>query len=81
MTDFKNESGKDFTDISSEEWRCYDFLSGATIKIEQPLRLHVSDGGHRVFDAQGVSHYIRLPKDAPWHLSWAVKDGAPNFVK
>lgn len=75
---FNNKSGLEFTDISSEQYRQYDFI-GAAIRIEQPLQLHVSEsGGHRIFDVQGVSHYI--PKG--WiHLSWEVKENAPNFVK
>jgi hypothetical protein len=76
---FNNASGLDFTDISSEEWREYRFLGGETIRIDAPQQLNVSESrGHRIFDGQGVSHYI----PPGWiHLSWKVKDGAPNFVK
>ena len=78
-TEFKNESGKEFADISSEAWREYTFPTGQSIRIEGPLRLNVSDsGGHRLFDASGVSHYI----PAGWvHLQWQAKDGQPHFVK
>lgn len=76
---FRNESGLEFSDISSEEWREYRFPGGDVIKIDRPLKLHVSESrGHRIFDAEGRSHYI------PWgwiHLSWGAKDGAPNFVR
>ena len=76
---FNNATNLAFTDISSEQWRVYQFLGGDVVRIEQPLRLNVSDsGGHRIFDAEGFSHYI----PAGWvHLKWAVKDGCPNFVK
>jgi hypothetical protein len=80
--DFKNKSGLDFTDISSEEYREYHFSAGngtnTYIRIEQPLQLNVSkSGGHRVFDAQGVSHYV----PAGWiHLEWKSKEGEPHFV-
>ncbi len=59
--------------------REYQFLGGETIRINRPLRLNVSEsGGHRIFDAEGISHYI----PAGWiHLQWVVEDGAPNFVK
>jgi hypothetical protein len=75
----KNGTDLPFTDISSEQWREYQFLGGDIVRIEAPLALNVSDsGGHRIFDAAGVSHYI----PAGWvHLKWTVKDGAPNFVK
>ncbi|WP_430912166.1 hypothetical protein [Methylobacterium sp. sgz302541] len=76
---FRNESGLDFVDISSEAWREYRFLGGDTIRIERPLRLNVSESkGHRIFDAEGQSHYI------PWgwiHLVWSAQDGEPHFVK
>lgn len=77
--EFKNGTDLEFTDISSEQWREYQFLGGETIRIEAPLKLNVSEsGGHRIFDAKGVSHYI----PAGWiHLKWTVKDGEPNFVK
>jgi len=77
--EFNNASDLDFTDISSEQWREYQFLGGETVRIDAPLKLNVSESkGHRIFDAQGVSHYI----PAGWiHLKWMSKDGQPNFVK
>lgn len=76
---FKNESNNVFTDISSEEYREYHFSGGELIRIDQPLKLNVSpSGGHRLYDASGVSHYI--PKG--WkHLKWKAWPGLPNFVK
>ena len=74
-----NNSGLEFTDISSEEYREYVFLKGETITIEKPTHLHVSESGaHRLLDARGVSHYI--PSGWVW-LSWKAKEGQPNFVK
>ncbi len=65
------------TDISSEVYREYNFGEGKVARIENPFRLKVSGGGHRVLDAQGVSHYI--PKG--WHhLSWQAREGEPAFV-
>jgi hypothetical protein len=79
MTEFVNNSGLDFVDISSEAYREYVFSDSLIIKINQPLRLNVSKtGGHRVFDADGVSHYV----NSGWkHLRWKAKPGQPNFVK
>lgn len=76
---FENATDLEFNDISSEQWREYSFLGGDTVRIDAPLRLNVSaSGGHRIFDSEGISHYV----PAGWiHLKWAVKDGAPNFVK
>lgn len=76
--EFTNESGLEFTDISSELFRVYVFKD-KEIRINAPLWLNVSkSGGHRLFDAAGISHYI----PAGWiHLYWDVKDGNPNFVK
>lgn len=77
--EFRNESDLTFSDISSEAWREYRFDNGSTIRIEHPLKLNVSDsGGHRIYDAQGQSHYI--PKG--WiHLVWEPNPGQPNFVR
>jgi hypothetical protein len=79
MTEFQNESGRDFTDISTEAWREYTFPGGEKVKIEGPQALNVStSNGHRVFDAAGRSHYI----PSGWiHLEWQAKPGAPAFVK
>jgi hypothetical protein len=77
MNDFKNDSGLEFLDISSEEWREYVFET-KTIRIHAPQQLHVSKNGHRLFDDAGVSHYV--PNG--WvHLHWRARDGKPNFVK
>lgn len=77
--EFQNATDLEFTDISSEEWREYRFIGGEVIRIDRPLKLNVSESrGHRIFDGHGISHYI----PAGWiHLSWKVKNGAPNFVK
>lgn len=77
--EFHNASKSVFTDISSEQYREYEFESGKVVRIDAPLQLNISaSGGHRIFDAGGVSHYI--PKG--WvHLSWRAKEGAPHFVK
>jgi hypothetical protein len=76
---FRNESGFEFADISSESWREYTFAAGAVVTIKEPLRLHVSgSGGHRLFDAAGTSHYI----PSGWiHLRWLARDGLAHFVK
>jgi len=76
--DFVNESGLDFKDISSEVSRTYEFANGAKVTINNPLKIHISPSGSaRVFDAQGVSHYIPA---GFIHLFWTVKEGQPNFV-
>lgn len=78
-TTFYNDSGLEFTDISSEAERVYNFGSKGFVKIQNPLRLNVSaSGGHRLFSADGKSHYV----PAGWiELTWTIRDGEPNFVK
>lgn len=75
--EFRNNSGLDFKDLSSEEWRSYEFPNGRIVNINGPLKLHVSDsGGHRLFDSAGECHYL----PSGWiHLSWKVKNGHPHF--
>ena len=81
MAEFKNESTNKFSDIDTEVYRIYEYVVDGKrfpIRIDQPTKLSVSSNGHRVFDDQGVSHY--MPKG--WiHLYWEAKEGAANFVK
>jgi hypothetical protein len=77
--DLRNATDLEFTDISSEEYRTYEFGPGKFVIINMPTHLHVSDsGGHRILDASGMSHYV----PTGWvHLMWHSKDGQPHFVK
>ena len=76
----KNGSNLKLNDISSEEYREYEFFDSKgnqTVRIENPLGLNVSKtGGHRVVDAHGVCHYV----PGGWkHLSWKAKEGSTTF--
>lgn len=75
----KNDTQLEFTDISSEKYRTYEWGDGRTITIKQPKLLNVSEsGGHRILDNNNISHYV----PSGWiHLYWEVHDGKPNFVK
>lgn len=77
--ELRNESKNEFTDISTEAYRCYVWPDGSQVLITNPEWLHVSkSGGHRILDRDETSHYI----PSGWiHLSWQVDDGAPHFVK
>jgi hypothetical protein len=76
--EFINKTDLEFTDISSEIYREYDFGGGDKVVINSPLQLHVSQNGHRIFDSAGLSHYIPLG----WiHLTWEAREGAAHFVK
>jgi hypothetical protein len=76
--DLKNASENVFTDISSEEYRSYDF-GEKFVRIERPIALSVSkSGGHRILDADEKSHYI----PSGWiHLIWRAKPCKPHFVR
>ena len=76
--EFVNNSDYHFIDISSEEQRTYNFGSKGFVKIVRPLKLSVSDNGHRIFTEDGQSHYVPMG----WiQLTWVTKKGQPNFVK
>lgn len=63
--------------VLSMQWREYTFDEGQSVRIDKPLKLYISDNGHRILDADGVSHYVPLG----WiHLKWQAKDGQPHFV-
>jgi hypothetical protein len=82
FADLRNSSSNQFSDISSEAWREYVYLTtdGAMVdRITAPVALHVSQsGGHRLLDASGICRYI-----APgWHsIRWLPKGEEPHFVK
>lgn len=77
MLAFRNESELSFEDISSEEWREYLFPGGNVVRIDGPLKIHMSDRGHRIFDASSNSYFI----PAGWiQLKWKAKEGEPHFV-
>jgi len=76
--DFINKGANYFINIDSELKRTYKFPNHASVVINNPLKLCVKPNGHRVWDAQNISHYI----PSGWiHLFWEVKDGEANFVK
>lgn len=74
--EFRNSTDLEFVDLSSEAWREYRFPGGQRVRIEKPLKLNVSQEGHRIFDSEGVSHFI----PPSWiHLRWQAREGQPNF--
>lgn len=85
MIELRNETDKEFIDISSELWRRYFFstvsdrLEGEVVTILEPQWLSVSDNGSaRILDGEGFCHYIPFG----WiHLEWLVREDAPHFVK
>lgn len=58
--------------IDHETYRTYVFRNNQLITIVKPMVLNVSkSGGHRVVDAENVSHYI----PSGWiHLYWETDD-------
>ena len=68
--ELKNESEREFIDISSEEWREYTYMNDASVfdeRIEKPQYLSRSESGHYILDVEGVMHF--MPKG--WiHLKW-----------
>ena len=64
-------------DISTEIRRTYTWESGATVTIEAPIALIVSENGHRIADAANNGHYVPFG----WiHLHWENKPGQPPIV-
>jgi hypothetical protein len=75
--DLKNESKREFVDISMEQDRTYRVLGDEEIYISRPQWLHVSKSGHYVLDYNETMHFI--PNG--WiELSWRPKPGNPHIV-
>lgn len=66
-------------DISTEEWREYLFPKDGVlhkIRLDLPKTLVVTDNGHRVILASGISHYIPYG----WiDLCWNAKKGMAKY--
>jgi hypothetical protein len=81
--EFINKGSYQFIDISSEEWREYHYYDADnnlwySQRITGVIKLSVGGSGHRLFDKQGVSHFIKND----WkRISWKAKEGQPHFVK
>jgi hypothetical protein len=77
--ELKNATDLEFTDISMEAWRRYEFGAGGNVVISRPQWLHVSaSGGHRILDLEGLCHYVAHG----WQqIVWQPGDGEPDFVK
>lgn len=56
-------------DISTEEWREYDF-GGRVYRIESPRQLYVGVTTHRVVDSSGLTHCIPAPGINGCVLRW-----------
>lgn len=79
---FTDNPALKFSDISSEQYREYEFPNNVRIEINHPVAVTVSVSSvkpavgsphsHRVVDSVGRTHYI----PSGWvRLLWAVKDG------
>ena len=80
--EFKNMSGLDFKNISSELYREYVYPDGSKVRIDNPVMLNVSSsGGHRIYaQAEGTTfgkcYYIK----PDWrYIVWEPKNGI-HFV-
>lgn len=68
-------------DITSEEWREYDF-SGRVYRINEPRELYYRPGGstHRVVDSENVVHCVPGPGVGGCVLRWKSLTEKPvNF--
>lgn len=70
------ESGLIERDISTEEYREYDF-GGRVYHIDNPVTLFYREGGstHRIVDASGVAHCAPVPGQFGCVVRWKNKPG------
>ena len=81
MEDFINSTDLEFIDISSEQYRKYNFVKDGvvvSVLIQNPLWLNAGANGHRVTDLNGENHYIPM---GWFQLTWKAHPGQPNYVK
>lgn len=90
--DIKNQSNREFKDISSEKYRYYvypgyvgtitdgglsELVNTINRVINNPIGLSVSKSGHYVIDNKGTTHFMPF---GFVELTWKPKDGRPNVV-
>lgn len=74
---FQNAGSYEFIDLN-ERWRTYYYADGTEQTIIAVQKLAVSKSGHRLFTADGLSHFVPFG----WiRVSWKVVEGTPNFLK
>jgi hypothetical protein len=70
----------DQNDISTEQWREYDYGNGIAYRVENPLTLYrktdEKGDSHRVVDAAGVTHY---PKRGWVGIRWFAPTEPVSF--
>lgn len=54
----RNESDREFTELTNELQRTYLYASGNKIVIDDPIALHMSGSGHYVVDSSGVITFL-----------------------
>lgn len=65
-------------DISTEEWREYDYGT-SVYRIDNPITLITREGGsgHRIVDANGVTHWV--PVNVHYCLRWYAPSEPVSF--
>lgn len=76
--ELRNASVNKFVDISSEQFREYNFGSKGFVKIDYPQWLSAGPNGHRVLDFVGECHYI---PNGWLSIKWKAFNDQPHFVK
>lgn len=68
-------------ETNTEAYRIYHYASGATFRIEAPLRVHV------ITDAVGATHRVEAADGQTYRpergwvaISWEPRPEAPSFV-
>ena len=56
-------------DISTEQWREYDFV-GRVYRIDSPKLLYIGKTTHRIVDSVGVTHCCPAPGFSGCILRW-----------
>lgn len=66
-------------DISSEQWREYDYGGGKVYRIFSPRTLYIKEGstGHRILDGEGVTHWV--PVNVFHTIRWYAPEQPVSF--
>jgi len=75
----RNESGREFSDLTNELVRTYLFANGFKLVIDDPIALHISKSGHYVVRADGVVTFVPYGANGFVALQFLTHGDAPSM--
>lgn len=77
---FINKSGVEFTDVTCKSRIIYNFPTGQSVDIKNPVYMAtLPTGVNLVYDADGMCYKIRPA--IGWWKTWETRSGCAHFIR